>query len=310
MLSIATQYYQLFLCQAICVGIRAGIVFTPSVAAAVACLPDPATRAKAMGLMACGSSIGGIIYPLMFRSLLHRVGFPWAIRSIGFVALALYIISYLALYKNKQKPPAVRRFFDKTALTDAPFMALCISLFSSIAYYIPLLYLPLLTKIKIPSISSDLVFDLIAILNGASAIGRLLAGLAAAVIGPTETIALSLLFGSIILFCWIAVDSVAGTIAWAVFWGMISGVLVALPGAFIPLFCPSLGVIGTRSGIYWIWIGLGMLVGSPIGGAIYQERGPREDSWYLQVFAGVSMMVAAVLTVYPIVHLRRKAGRG
>jgi predicted MFS family arabinose efflux permease len=58
MLSLATEYYQLFLSQAICVGLGAGIVFTPSVAAAAACLTSPATRAKAMGLMACGSSIG------------------------------------------------------------------------------------------------------------------------------------------------------------------------------------------------------------------------------------------------------------
>lgn len=58
MLSISTEYYQLFLSQAICIGIGSGIVFTPSVSAAAACLPNPATRAKAMGLMACGSCVG------------------------------------------------------------------------------------------------------------------------------------------------------------------------------------------------------------------------------------------------------------
>lgn len=58
MLSISKEYYQLFITQAICVGLGAGITFTPSVAAAAACLTTPATRAKAMGLMACGSSIG------------------------------------------------------------------------------------------------------------------------------------------------------------------------------------------------------------------------------------------------------------
>jgi predicted MFS family arabinose efflux permease len=58
MLSLSQEYYQLFLSQAICIGLGTGIVFTPSVAAAAACLTDTATRAKAMGLMACGSSIG------------------------------------------------------------------------------------------------------------------------------------------------------------------------------------------------------------------------------------------------------------
>ncbi|KUI60904.1 Riboflavin transporter MCH5 [Cytospora mali] len=219
MLSLSSKYYQLFLCQAICVGLGAGIVFTPSVAAAAACLTTPAIRARAMGLMACGSSIGGIIYPIMFRYLVPQIGFPWTVRSIAFVILALYLVSYSIFIGHQQKPPIIRRFFDASALTDLPFMMLSVaSLFSATAYYIPLLYLPLLTEIRIPSVSPDFSLDLLAILNGASVVGRLLAGVLAAVIGPTETISVSLVLGSMLLFCWIAVDSVSGTIAWSVFW--------------------------------------------------------------------------------------------
>jgi MFS family permease len=58
MLSISTRYYQLFLSHGICIGIGAGVAFTPSVSAAARSLPHPATRAKAMGLMASGSCIG------------------------------------------------------------------------------------------------------------------------------------------------------------------------------------------------------------------------------------------------------------
>ncbi|KAI1208159.1 putative MFS monocarboxylate transporter [Annulohypoxylon truncatum] len=308
MLSLSTKYYQLFLSQAICVGLGAGIAFTPSVAAASACLPNLASRARAMGLMACGSSIGGIIYPIMFRYLVPQIGFAWTIRTIGFVMLALYLISYLILVGHQQKPTTVRRLFDVSAFTDLPYMMLCVaSLLSATAYYIPLLYLPLLTEIRIPSISSNLALNLLAIVNGASAVGRIIAGIAGAVFGPTETIAVSLVLGSILLLCWIAVDTIAGTIVWSIFWGMVSGFLVALPGAFLPLFCPSLAVIGARSGMYWIWVGLGMLIGSPIAGGIYDLRSGSRDWWRLQVFAGVFMMGAAILTIYPIIHLRRKA---
>ncbi|KAM4065024.1 major facilitator superfamily protein [Hirsutella rhossiliensis] len=310
MLSISTKYYELFLCQAICVGLGAGIVFTPSVSAAAACLPNPATRAKAMGLMACGSCIGGIVFPIMFRALVPQIGFPWTIRCIGFLVLALYLLSYLVLLEGWNKKPAarmVRRFFDTSALTDLPFMMLSVGgLLSATAFYLPLLYLPLFTKVRIANISPGLALDLLAILNGASVVGRLLAGLAAAVFGPTETIGVSLVAGSTMLFCWMAVDTVAGTIVWAVFWGMVSGILVTLPGALLPLFCPSMAVIGTRSGMYWSWVGLGMLIGSPIGGAIYDLRSAGADYWHLQVFAGVFMMGAALLTVYPILYLRRK----
>jgi len=244
----------------------------------------------------------------MFRSIVRSAGFGWAVRGIAFVMLGLYVISYLPLLYYREKPPTVRHFFDPSALRDAPFMVLCVaSVFSATAYYIPFLYLPLLTKVRIPWISSNLTFGLLSILNGSSVVGRLLAGVAAAIFGPTETISISLVFGSILLFCWIVVDSVAGTIVWSVFWGMVSGVLVALPGAFIPLFCPSLTVIGTRSGMYWVFVGLGLLIGSPIGGAIYDVKMGNSDSWRLQVFAGIFMMGAAVCTVYPMLHLRHKS---
>lgn len=253
--------------------------------------------------------VGGIVYPIMFRYLVPQIGFPWTVRSIAFVALALYLVSYLVFAGHQQKAPMVRRFFDASALTDLPFVMLSVAgLCSATAYYVPLLYLPLLTEVRIPSVSSDFGFDLLAILNGASVVGRLLAGAAAAIVGPTEVIGVSLVLGSMMLFCWIGVDSIAGTIVWSVFWGMISGVLVALPGAFVPLYCPSMAVLGTRSGMYWAWTGLGMLIGSPIAGAIYDVKSGRADYWRLQVFSGTFMMGAAALCIYPIFWLRRKTG--
>ena len=243
----------------------------------------------------------------MFRSLLTQRGFPWAVRSIAFVMLGLYLISYLALINVGKKPPMQRRFFDVSALKDVPFMMMSVgTLFSATAFYIPLLYLPLLAKTRVPHIAPHLLSDLLSILNGASVVGRLIAGALAAKYGPTETISVTLVFGSITLFCWIAVKSLAGVIVWAVFWGMISGSLVALPGAFVPLFCPSPAVIGTRSGMYWSWVGVGILIGSPIGGAIYNPLKGHQDLWRLQVFAGVFMFAAALSTVYPILYLRQK----
>lgn len=250
------------------------------------------------------------MYPIMFRFLVPQIGFPWTVRSIGFVVFGLYLISYLVLVRPQAKK-AGRRSFDRTAFVDGPFMTLCVaSLFSAIAFYIPLLYLPLFTEIRIPSIDPNLTLDLLPILNGASVVSRLLAGFAAAIFGPTETITVSLIFGSILLFSWIAVDTIAGTVVWSVFWGMISGILVSLPGAFIPLFCPSLSVLGTRSGMYWIWVGLGILIGSPIAGAIFDFTSTATNYWRLQVFAGIFMLGAAALNVYPVIHLRRKRKEG
>jgi predicted MFS family arabinose efflux permease len=244
----------------------------------------------------------------MFRYLLPDIGFPWTVRAIAFVVMGLYLISWVSLLNEIPKPPAVRRILDTSALTDWPYMAICFaSIFSSAAYYIPMLYIPTLTMVRIPSFTPEKGFDLLAIINGASAVGRILIGLIAAKFGPTETITVSAGLASVILFCWIPVDTAAGIYAWSVFWGLFSGAIVALPGAFIPLFCPDINLIGTRNGMYWVWTAVGMLIGSPIGAAIYDPKSAQKGWWKLQVFSAVFMMAAAIISVYPSMHLRRKA---
>ena len=220
--------------------------------------------------------------------------------------LALYLISYFALLSPFERSPTPRSFFDMSALTDLPFMMIGVgALFGATAYYIPLLYLPQLAETSVPGIRPDFPADLVSILNGASVLGRLGAGFIAARYGTVEMVSFSMLIGSVLLFVWVAVHSLAGVIAWSVFWGMISSVQLALAGAFIPMFCPTLSVIGVRSGMYWMFVGTGALLGSPIGAAIYD---PKLDKgvWKLQVFAGMFMLCAAILTFGALLLLQRK----
>src|ERR1700716_3205252 len=76
MTSLASQYYQFLLAQGVCVGIGTGCMFVP----AVALMPQyfEKRRALANGIAATGSSIGGVIYPVMFYKLQQEVGFAWA----------------------------------------------------------------------------------------------------------------------------------------------------------------------------------------------------------------------------------------
>jgi MFS family permease len=45
-------------------------------------------RALAFGIIACGTSLGGIVFPIMARFLLPAVGFPWTARILAFVIAA------------------------------------------------------------------------------------------------------------------------------------------------------------------------------------------------------------------------------
>ena len=71
MLSLCNEFWQCLLAQGFCVGIGGGALFVP----AVAIMPTYFTSklGLALGLAASGSSMGGIIYPIMFYRLLDEV---------------------------------------------------------------------------------------------------------------------------------------------------------------------------------------------------------------------------------------------
>lgn len=101
MLSLAKphNYYQVFLSQAIGMGLGMGLVIVPAVSIpahyfrrrrllamgfifAGQCYPG-VTRQPSIYCFVTGSSLGGVIFPIMLNRLINgRVGFAWGIRFI------------------------------------------------------------------------------------------------------------------------------------------------------------------------------------------------------------------------------------
>ena len=252
-------------------------------------------------------SKGGVIYPIAFQQLQPKLGFPWAIRIMAFLLLFGFLFSYAVLPFKPAKSLVVRRYIDPAAFRDVPFMSFVLAgLFGAMGYYIPLLYLPLYAETTTGVRMTSLAFYLLAIINGTSTIGRILAGFAAARFGPLELTTSALAACAILLFSWISVHGSAAIVVWSVFWGLLSSVVVALPGAIIPLLCPSRNVIGTRTGMYWAVAGLGVLIGSPIGGALVVSESSGTVWWHLQVFSGFCMVFATMWCVYPMIYIARQ----
>lgn len=106
MTSISKTYYQILLSQAVCSAIGASCVFYPAVIA-----PSTyfwAKRGQALGLVTAGSSLGGVIFPIMVTHLIPEVGFGWAMRICAFLILALLIVANLTI--TMRFPPKPRRF--------------------------------------------------------------------------------------------------------------------------------------------------------------------------------------------------------
>lgn len=73
-----------------------------------------------------------------------------------------------------------------------------------------------------------------------------------------------------------------------------SGPLVSLPPAVIATLSPHPGVIGLRLGMVFVPIAFGLLIGSPIAGAILKSG--NGDNWKaLEAFCGSCILLSVIL---------------
>ena len=95
MASISTKYYQFLLSQAVCSPIGASMIFYPAFSCVITWFYKK--RALAVGIAASGSSLGGVILPIMVSKLVGEVGFGWTMRICAFLILGLLIITNLTV---------------------------------------------------------------------------------------------------------------------------------------------------------------------------------------------------------------------
>lgn len=105
MASLATKYYQFILSQGLCSGIGTAMLFYPSVSCTMTWFREK--RGVAVGLAAAGSGIGGIIFPLIVREMIHDVGFGWTMRTCGF--LILFLGAVASLTTTSRLPPTPKK---------------------------------------------------------------------------------------------------------------------------------------------------------------------------------------------------------
>lgn len=91
MTSLCKTYWQIFLAQAVCLGIGNGFSFCSSLA--ILSQYFKKYRAFAVGLSAAGASVGSLVYPVMVNWLIFHddAGFAWTLRAMGFIMLATYV---------------------------------------------------------------------------------------------------------------------------------------------------------------------------------------------------------------------------
>lgn len=124
--SVATKYWQLFLSQALCMGIANGLHFTPTMGLTSTYFEK--RRALVLGIGALGSCTGGVLFPVLIQQLLPQIGFGWTVRIIGFVMVATNAIT-IAFYRTRLPPRRSGPIFEWAAFKETPYVLYCIAAF-------------------------------------------------------------------------------------------------------------------------------------------------------------------------------------
>ncbi|KAF5007739.1 hypothetical protein FDECE_5988 [Fusarium decemcellulare] len=282
-------YWQVMLAQGVCISIGSGIIFVPSVAVLTQYFD---TRLSfAVGIAASGSSVGGVVYPIMFRNLVYRIGFGWTTRITGFVALVGLLFANVAL-RLRQRPNKDKRrvLIDWEAFHDAPFTVTCLSVFVAFTgLYTPFYYIQSLALNR-GLAGDDLALNLLAILNAGSVFGRILPNFLADKFGPFNIMTPCAALTGILIFCLLGVHDAAGLIIYCILFGFFSGTFVSLLPPLLVSISPDRDRIATRMGMSFTISAIGLLIGSPIAGAILGEGSYRHVWLYSGVLVSTGSM--------------------
>lgn len=296
MASISRTYWQLLLSHGVCVGLGNGLMFIPTMSV-VATYFSAKHKTIALGVMLCGASVGGIVFPLVFNALLPRVGFGWMMRIFGFIALVLFGCSQVLL-KKRLPPKDGVRILEFEVLKDGVFVLFVVGSFVNfLGLYFAFFFISAYARDEL-GLNFDQANHLLLVINGAGIPGRIFPMWLAdqrqwkGIRPVTVQVPLNFLT-SVLLFAWIAVKSQGSAYAFAACYGFVANAVQSL----FPATLADMTLDPTRTGAQLGWgftIGsFSCLTGNPIGGLLVQAG--RGDYRYAQIYAGSCMMCGCLL---------------
>ncbi|KAH6954166.1 major facilitator superfamily transporter [Fusarium avenaceum] len=289
--SFATAYWQILLSQGICIGLGCGLVYVPSTA--ILSQYFQRRRALVIGIASTGSPIVGIIFPVIFGKLQPIIGFPWAARLIALILLAISIIPAVAMHPRIKQKAKVRSFIDMSAVQD-PIFALVIvgSFFVFLTLYVAFFYIQLFA-IQHDITSIDFSSYLLMLLNAGSIPGRVAPNYLADRLGALRIQLSVTTISATIMFIWLGVHNLGGLIVFALTYGLFSGGVVSVTPCLIVALSPEPDKIGTRMGMIFFVMGLAVLIGTPIAGALLGSGDG--SNWRNTItYGGGSLMIGAL----------------
>ncbi|KAI0600402.1 major facilitator superfamily domain-containing protein [Biscogniauxia sp. FL1348] len=292
MTSLATQYWQIFLAQGICTGLGLGFMFMPTVTIITSYFRK--RRALALTLSSAGTGTGSIIFPATVQYLIPRIGFPWAVRCAGFVALFMIMVMSL-LIRPRNIPHKAGPIIDMAAFKEAPYVLVIVGTFFLYwALYFGFFYMNTYA-IDIASFTPTSAVSLTLIMNGVGMISRPLIGyLADDFLGTINALIISTVIFAGTLFAWIGIKTAPAMYGFAVLFGLTNSAAQGAVAGALASLTKDPTKMGARFGMCFTIVSIATVAGPPTAGAIIDMC--KGSFLWAQVWAGaVTMMSAAAI---------------
>lgn len=173
LLAVCREYWQFMLCLGFLGGITSAILTTTALAAVSHWFRD--RRGLAAGIAMLGSSMGGIIIPLMLRVTLSRHGWTSALRILALVTLGCVIVGYVCI--KTRLPPTLdkRAVIDLKIFKDPRFIFTTVGIFCiEVVLFGTLGLMP--SYVRSQGLPGSLGSFQISVVNSASCFGRIFGG--------------------------------------------------------------------------------------------------------------------------------------
>ncbi|KAK1965013.1 major facilitator superfamily transporter [Colletotrichum sublineola] len=297
-----TEYWHFILC----FGVMGGIAGALTSTVAIAVIGKLFNRRKglAMGVALAGSALGGVTISLLLRSILPRLGWQWSMRVMGFLAMGtmtlgtICFLPYPRLSTSISGAPVGKEgaMLNFSAFRSVPFAF--ISMGSFLLEFVLFGITGLLPTFAIAAgFGSEAGFNLIAILNGGSFLGRITTGMVGDRLGHLNVL-ITMIFITIvitgIIFVPFGTKHIGALYTFAALWGYGSGSFLSGTPACVAKTCEPKDY-GRYIGTMNFLVSFSLLVTVPVGGEMLESMGGTALSgFYLAVlFLGGSCFFAA-----------------
>ncbi|KAJ5398294.1 hypothetical protein N7509_006407 [Penicillium cosmopolitanum] len=238
LLGFCTLYWHFMLVFGIIGGVSLSLTFNPAIS--IVAHYFNRRRGLATGVASSGASFGGLIFPLLFQSVVSKVSFAWATRVIALVNLVAFVIAILLIRPRfKPKASTVGAIVpDISILGNVSLMLASMGMFfMEWGLFVPITYLTsyALSQGMPPQFS----FLLLSLINAGAIFGRWIPGYCADRIGRFNTFIITI-FGCLLFTAciWMPANSNKPiTTAFALLFGFFSGSNVSLAPVCIGQLC-------------------------------------------------------------------------